>query len=306
MDIGSFLLPNILDRIIHSMNITYPIKTFNKKSRTFNKIAVYSNNNPDFSRLLNRNNFMIRYLIFFALFALFPTGSISASEQEYSENLIDSLEQLISTSTDDRDKGQWYLEISKEREYLKQYAEAILQIDNAIISAEKISDYNFKAQCLVRKAYIYIGSSRDVQLRAKKIAPVIDELMLIMDIIDLPITRARIYSLQGIQAEIEHNYDDSEEMFNELIAFQKKAIKEIDQQQDTIKRLDLITDRNYKKLELASTLISWDRFDEAIEYLNQTITSEESKINPKASVFVKMLSHQLLSETYYNQKKISY
>ena len=246
---------------------------------------------------------MMRYILIFALCALFPSGYITASETEDLETGIDSLEQLISVSTNERDKGQWYLEISSKREYLKQYAEAILQIDNAIISAKNASDYNFMAQCLVRKAYIYIRSSRDVKLRAKKIAPVIEDLVAIIELVDVPITRSRIYSLQGIQVEIEHNYDDSEEMFNGLISFQKKAIEELDRQQNTITGLDLIIDRNYKKLELASTLISWDRFDEAIEYLTQTINSEASKINPGSSIFIKMLSHQLLAETYYGKKQ---
>ncbi len=246
---------------------------------------------------------MIRYFILLSLGFLFSVQNISASETEQIEITIDSLEQLISESSDNRDNGQWYLEISIEREYLKQYAEAILQIDHAIICAENIPNYNFMAQCLVRKAYIYIRSTRDIKIRAKKISPIIKELVLMMDKVYLPITRSRIYSLQGIQVEIEHNYDDSEEMFNELIAFQIKAIEELDLQQDPIPGLDLVIDLNYKKIEIASALISWSRFDEAYFYIDQVLSSKKSKLNPHASILVKMLAYQLLSEAYFDQKK---
>ena len=246
---------------------------------------------------------MIKYIILFSFCFLFSIQHINASGNEEIEITIDSLEQLISESSDNRDNGQWYLEISIEREYLKQYAEAILQIDHAIICAEKINNYNFMAQCLVRKAYIYIRSTRDIKIRAKKISPIIKELVLIMDKVYLPITRAGIYSLQGIQVEIEHNYDDSEEMFNELIAFQRKAIEELDLQQDTIIGKDLVIDRNYKKIEIASALISWSRFDEAYIYIDQILSSKDSKSSPTASIFVKMLAYQLLSQAYFDEKK---
>ena len=246
---------------------------------------------------------MIKYLLIFTLCALVPSSYINASETEEVESQIDSLDQLISSSSNLRDQGQWYLNISYKREHLKQYAEAVLQVDNAIICAEQIPDYNFMAQCLSVKAYFYINSSFDIQIRAKKIAPIIDDLLAIMDKVYLPITRSRIYSLQGIQAEIKHNYDDSEEMFNELIAFQIKAIEELDLQPDTISGLDLISNRNYKKLELASTLTSWNRYDEALVYIDEILHSEASKLDPSATIMVRLLANQLLAEIYHGQKK---
>lgn len=245
---------------------------------------------------------MVKNITLLSILFFLITGNLKAEDSDYSKNLIDSLEQLIENSTDARDQGQWYLETSIERSYMKQYAEAIIQIDNAILCAEKVTDYNFMAQCLVRKTYIYIYSSTDVKLRAKKIAPVIKELVSIMDKVYLPITRAQIYTLQGVQVEIEHDYDDSEEMFNGLIAFQKKAIEELNLQQDTIKGMDLISDRNYKKLELSSALISWNRFEEARVYLNEVLNSGPSKSNPNSTLFVKMLGNQLLLETYTDRE----
>ena len=241
---------------------------------------------------------MVRNITLFFILILLFTLQGKASEDEVSEAIIDSLEQLIETSSKLRDKGQYYLEIAEEREYMKQYAEAIIQIDQAIICAENIPNYNFMAQCLSRKAYIYINSSSDVKLRAKKIAPVIKELVAIMDQVYLPLTRSQIYTLQGIQVEIEHDYDNSEEMFEELIAFQKKAIDELDLQQDTIKGLDLVAKRNYKKLEIASALNSRERYDEALVYLDQILSSDLSKSRPQAMLLVKMLAHQLLVEAY--------
>lgn len=242
---------------------------------------------------------MIRNFTFFSILFLLITGDMKASENEFSINLIDSLEQLIKNSTELRDKGQYHLEIAEEREYLKQYAEAIIQVDQAIICAENIPNYNFMAQCLVRKAYIYVNSSSDVKLRAKKIAPVIKQIEAIIDKVSLPLTRAQIYTLRGIQVEIEHDYDDSEEMFKALIAFQKKAIEELELQQDTIDGLDLVNNRNYKKLEIASALNSWDRYDEALIYLNQVLNSKFSESGSDATLLVKMLANQLLVEAYF-------
>jgi two-component sensor histidine kinase len=246
---------------------------------------------------------MVRNFTFFLISFLLFIVNGKSSETETSEVIIDSLEQLIHTTTDLRDKGQYYLEVAEEREYLKQYAEAIIQVDQAIICAENIPNYNFMAQCLIRKAYIYANSSSDVKLRAKKIAPVIKQIEAIMDKVSLPLTRAQIYTLRGIQVEIEHDYDDSEEMFKKLIAFQKKAIEELELQQDTIEGLDLVNNRNYKKLEIASALNSWDRYDEALIYLDQVLSSEGSKSSRNTTLFVKMLGSQLLLETYVGQQK---